>query len=71
VVEIARRHKGDMTAAIAGLLAPARHREKDAQAIALAVDGAIVRSQCDETPDAALKALSRFIKALQAEESSV
>jgi AcrR family transcriptional regulator len=64
VVEIARRHKREMTAAIADLLAPSRHREKDAQAIALAVDGAIVRTQCEETPDAALQALARLIKAL-------
>jgi AcrR family transcriptional regulator len=71
VVEIARRHKSDMTSAIAGLLLPSRYREKDAQAIALAVDGAIVRSQCEEKPDAALKALTRLIKALQTEEGSV
>jgi AcrR family transcriptional regulator len=69
VVEIARRHKSEMTAAIASLLLPSRQRDKDAQAIALAVDGAIVRSQCDEKPDAALKALARFIKGMRAESS--
>ncbi|HSV54019.1 MAG TPA: TetR/AcrR family transcriptional regulator [Burkholderiaceae bacterium] len=67
VIEIAQRHKRDMTMEIAKLLPASRHREKDAQAIALAVDGAIVRSQTDATPDAALKALARLVKALLAD----
>jgi AcrR family transcriptional regulator len=66
VAEIGRRHKGEMAAAIKNLLPASRHREADAQAIALAVDGAIVRAQLDETPDAALKALDRLIKSLHA-----
>jgi AcrR family transcriptional regulator len=66
VVEIARRHKGEMTALIAGLLPPSRQRRRDAQALALAVDGAIVHAQFDETPDAALQGLRRLVGALQA-----
>jgi AcrR family transcriptional regulator len=64
-LEITRRHKQDMTAAIAGLLPGSRRREKQAQAIALAVDGAIVRAQFDETPDGALHALGEILKSLQ------
>jgi hypothetical protein len=65
VLEITRRHKQDMTAAIAGLLPGSRRREKQAQAIALAVDGAIVRAQFDETPNGALHALGEILKSLQ------
>src|SRR5262249_11907658 len=45
VVEIARRHKADMTKAIAKLLPATRRRARLAQALALAVDGAIVQAQ--------------------------
>jgi len=57
----------EMERAIANLLPPSRQRARDARAIALAVDGAIVHSQFEETPDAALKGLDRLIKALQPE----
>lgn len=67
VLEITRRHKQDMTAAIANLLPGSRRRAKQAQAIALAVDGAIVRAQFDETPDDALHALGGILKSLQAD----
>ena len=66
VAALARRHKSDMAAAIKALLPPSRHRDADAQAIAMAVDGAIVRAQFDETPDAALRSLGRLVKALHA-----
>jgi AcrR family transcriptional regulator len=64
VIDIARRHKAEMTALIASLLPPSRQRSRDAQTVAIAVDGAIVHAQFDETPDAALKALERVIGAL-------
>jgi len=66
VVEIARRHKDEMTDVIAGLLPASRHRKQDAQALALAVDGAIIRAQFDQTPDAALSALEVIQKSLLA-----
>lgn len=66
VVEIAQRHKNDMVTAIASLLPPSAQREQDAQAIALAVDGAIVRAQMDQHPDAALQALNRVVQSLLA-----
>ncbi|MHB1528956.1 MAG: TetR/AcrR family transcriptional regulator [Acidiferrobacteraceae bacterium] len=64
VLEITQRHKREMTSVIATLLAPSRQRANDAQAVALAIDGAIIRAQCDPTPDAALLALNRLLKAL-------
>jgi AcrR family transcriptional regulator len=67
VVEITRRHKQDMTDAIARLLPPSRYRARLAQAAAMAVDGAIVRAQFDESPEPALKLLGMLLKALAAE----
>ena len=64
VIEIARSHKQDMTAAIAAVLPKSRQRAQIAQAVALAIDGAIVRAQFDPSPNAALAALRRIINAL-------
>lgn len=64
VVEITQRHKQEMADVIASLLPPSRHRKQDAQALALTVDGAIIRAQFDQTPDAALSSLERIQKAL-------
>ncbi len=64
VVEIAHNHKQDMTAAIAAVLPKSRQRAQIAQAVALAIDGAIVRAQFDSSPDAALAALGRIIDSL-------
>lgn len=64
VVEITRRHKQEMASVIASLLPQSAQREQDAQAVALVVDGAIIRAQFDKTPDAALLALERVLKAL-------
>ncbi len=64
VLEITRRHKNEMTDVIANLLPTSRHRKQDAQALALAVDGAIIRAQYDQTPDAALTALEVIQKSL-------
>jgi AcrR family transcriptional regulator len=64
VVEISRRHKQEMTAAIEALMSESDRRERDAEAIALAVDGAIIRAQFDESPDAALEAFERVVELL-------
>lgn len=64
VLEITRRHKDEMTAVIANLLPISQHRNQYAQALALAVDGAIIRAQYDQTPDAALAALEVLQKSL-------
>ena len=62
VVAVSHRHKEDMMHAIAALLPASRQRTQQAQAIALAVDGAIVRAQLDATPQGALQVLGRILK---------
>ncbi len=64
VLAIARDHKNNMAAAIAQLLPASRNRQRDAQDIAMAVDGAIVRAQIDGSPDPALASLKRVLKSL-------
>ena len=66
VADITRRHKQDMTDAIAAVLPASRRRRQQAAAVALAVDGAIIRAQFDQSPDAALSALARIVKSLLA-----
>ncbi len=66
VLEATRRHKADMTAAIARLLPPGAGRARRARALALAVDGAIVQAQFAASPDAALESLATVAKALGA-----
>ncbi|SAK57949.1 TetR family transcriptional regulator [Caballeronia hypogeia] len=63
-VEISRRHKRDMTAAIRALMPASRTAKADAQALALAVDGAIVAAQFADSPADALKALARVVRAV-------
>jgi len=64
-VDISRRHKLDMAAVIRTLLpASSRTAKADARALAMAVDGAIVGAQFEDSPDVALKALARVVKAI-------
>jgi AcrR family transcriptional regulator len=64
VREISLRHKQEMQMVIAGLLPASRHRKRDAQALAVAVDGAIIRVQFERSADAALSSLVILQKAL-------
>ena len=64
VAQIARNHKEAMIAAIALVLPAVHQRVELARTVALAMDGAIVRAQFDDTPDFALNALKRIIKSL-------
>jgi AcrR family transcriptional regulator len=64
VLAVTRRHKQDMTAAVARLMKPAPGRARVARALALAIDGAIVQAQFLESPAAALDALATVTKAL-------
>jgi AcrR family transcriptional regulator len=66
IVEVTRNHKREMTSVIAGLLPSSRRRKQDAEALALAVDGAIIRAQFDQTPAAALAGLERILNSLLA-----
>jgi AcrR family transcriptional regulator len=65
-VDIAVQHKQEMAAIIAALLPPSRKRMATAKAIALAVDGAIVQAQIQQSPDESLRALERVVTALVA-----
>lgn len=65
VVDIARAHKESMTAAVAALLPPSKRRLLDAQAAALAIDGAIVQAQVAGSPEGALSSLARVLNALR------
>lgn len=60
-LEISRRHKRDMTAAIRALMPASRTAKADAQALARAVDGAIVAAQFSDSPADALKTLARVV----------
>lgn len=64
-VEISQAHKREMTQAIAELLPKGRQRIAQAEAAALAVDGAIVRAQMADADDA-IAGLRRLLKALEA-----
>lgn len=67
VIEVTRRHKQDMTDAIAGLLPASRQRRKLAAALALAVDGAIVQAQFADEPGPVLKSLQLIVESLLAD----
>lgn len=64
VLEISRRHKQDVTQAICRILPPSRSQPSIAHALAVAIDGAIIRAQLDPLPDAALTALETIIDTL-------
>ncbi len=64
-LDISRRHKRDMAAAIRALMLSSRTAKADAQALAVAVDGAIVAAQFSESPADALKALARVVRAIK------
>ncbi|HEY1397376.1 MAG TPA: TetR/AcrR family transcriptional regulator, partial [Roseateles sp.] len=66
VVEVTRRHKQDMTDAIAGLLPASRQRKKIAAALSVAVDGAIVQAQYAEDAVSVLKGLQALVDATTA-----
>jgi len=64
VLDRARRHKQDMTAAVARLMRPAPGRARIARALALAIDGAIVQAQYLASPEPAVEALACVTQAL-------
>ncbi len=64
VHDIAARHKADMVAAIKDTLPPGPQRARTAQALGVAVDGAIVHAQYTRDAAAAIKALTTMAAAL-------
>ncbi|OBS10065.1 TetR/AcrR family transcriptional regulator [Acidihalobacter prosperus] len=70
VVDLARRHKEAMTAAIFDLLPAMHNRDLIAHALGIAVDGAIVRVQYGQRPEDTANALTEIIRALTPERPS-
>ncbi|HEY9130233.1 MAG TPA: TetR/AcrR family transcriptional regulator [Dyella sp.] len=62
VLDVSRHHKQSMVDAVSMFLSASARRRGDAVTIAVAIDGAIIRAQYDETPAAALKALTRLLR---------
>ena len=61
---ITSRHKADMVAAIKATLPPGPHRARTAQALGVAVDGAVVQAQYGQDAAPAIKALTTIATAL-------
>lgn len=66
VIQLSQQHKHDMTKFIETLLADSADKESTANALALAIDGAIIRSQIDQYPDNAIAGFSIIVAALAA-----
>jgi AcrR family transcriptional regulator len=66
VIELSQQHKQDMTTFITTLLAESADKKSTANALALAIDGAIIRSQIDQNPDRALAGFNLISEALAA-----
>ncbi len=64
VVRITQAHKRKMADIIEKLLPPSEQSKQNAMAIMLAIDGAIIQTQYDGTPDNALNLLKRIVKSL-------
>ncbi len=64
VAAVACRHKAEMAEEISKLLPPSGRRKQLALDLAVVVDGAIIRAQFDQRPDAALASLKRILKSL-------
>lgn len=64
VAEIAKRHKDEVTGRIVRLLPESRDRQERALAIAVALDGAILRAQMERASESALAALETLLRAL-------
>ena len=64
VLEISRRHKEDLVGIIAALLPPSRQRLREARALCVAMDGAVVRATFDASPENALLAFKTIAHSL-------
>ena len=60
LVEITKTHKEDVAKAIENILPEVSNRKQIAMSLALAIDGAIIRAQFDDTPDTALSLLAHI-----------
>jgi AcrR family transcriptional regulator len=64
LVFISQQHKLDMTKHIESLLVGFANKESTANALALAIDGAIIRSQIDQNPDRAIAGFKVIVEAM-------
>lgn len=64
VAEISLRHKHDMMDVIADLLPANEYRMRLTTAAAMAIDGAIIRTQMEKIPEPALETLESILRAL-------
>jgi len=64
VVERSQQHKLEMTAVIKHLLPELTDRESIADALAIAIDGAIIRSQIDQKPENAIQGFKQIVNSL-------
>ena len=64
VYAITARHKADMVAAIKATLPPGPNRARTAQALGVAIDGAVVQAQCQRDATPAVKALTTIASTL-------
>lgn len=61
---LARAHKRDIVAEISKLLPRSKHLDSDAETLAIAIDGAILRAQFDASPVSSLHSLARVVEAI-------
>lgn len=64
VYAITARHKADMVAAIKATLPPGPNRARTAQALGVAIDGAVVQAQCQRDATPAVRALTTIASTL-------
>ena len=64
VYAIATRHKADMVAAIKATIPPGPNRTRIAQALGVAIDGAVVQAQCQRDATPAVRALTTIASTL-------
>ncbi|RZT11637.1 TetR family transcriptional regulator [Mycobacterium sp. BK558] len=64
VYAIAARHKADMVAAIKAAIPPSPNRARTAQALGVAIDGAVVHAQCQRDATPAVRALTTIASTL-------
>lgn len=62
IAEVTLAHKEDMIVEIQGTLSDSDSRRRDAEALALAVDGAIVRAQYEQSAEGAIAALQSLVE---------
>ncbi|MES9875223.1 MAG: TetR/AcrR family transcriptional regulator [Candidatus Sedimenticola sp. PURPLELP] len=62
--EISKRHKEDVIEVITDLLPKSKVRSQQAQAVAIAMDGAIFRAQLEKSPDHALESIKLILQAI-------